>query len=200
MESEENPGQYGPEGHEIFKRVTTLAAYIKSQFNVDPSIQASCFTKERRLIVSSSLNHYNPTTPTDEEYLDNTHQLMNDYTHIYVVGHSYGGWLAMKLMETWNGDQNAVKSVYTLDPISKELCYFNNPDECVSAPNDISDAGRQHIQDYSGIWVNPWQENTLFLHSSRIPQADMNPQYDVTHWSMLPNDDIWFDIRSRVSM
>ena len=200
QESEDIPGQYGPEGHEMFKRITALAGYIKSQFRFDASIYASCFTTERRLIVSSSINQYQPTTPSEDEYLDNTHQLMNDYTHIFVVGHSYGGWLAMKLMETWNGDQNSVKSVYTLDPISKQLCFFDTPDECVRAPHDIDYNSRQHISDYSSIWVNPWQENTMFLHSSQISQADLNPKYDLTHWTMLPNNDIWLDIRSRVSM
>jgi hypothetical protein len=200
LESEDVPGQYGPKGHEMFKRITAIADYIKSQFGVEPAVHASCFTTERRLIVSSSPSQYQPTSPTDDEYLESTHQLMNDYSDIFVVGHSYGGWLAMKLMESWNGNQYAVKTIYTLDPISRKLCFFDDPNECLSAPHDILDSGRRHISDNSGVWVNPWQRNTLFLHSSQIAEADLNPQYDLTHWSILTDDEIWVDIRSRISL
>ena len=114
----------------------------------------------------------------------------NDYTHIFAIGHSYGGWLTMKLMEDWIGNQNTVKTVYTLDPISKELCFFDNPSQCVNAPNDISETSHQHSREFSALWVNQWQKNALFLHSSRISEADLNPKHDLTHWSMLPNNDI----------
>jgi pimeloyl-ACP methyl ester carboxylesterase len=193
-------GQWGPLGSPMFRRIEGLAETVTEKFGVEPTILASCFTKESKIIASSSLDDWSVTQPKDEEYLNRIYEQFPLYTDVFVVGHSYGGWLAMKLAESYEGDPSLIKTLHTIDPISKKLCYFDNVSECLSAPRDILTDARQHISLYSGVWVNPWQDATFFLHSSAISEADFNPKYNLDHWDIDNNDDVWADISQRVNL
>jgi hypothetical protein len=192
-------GMHGPMGGRIFRKVEELADAIQLKSGVAPVTLASCFTTESKLLASSSTEPTTVSSPTDDEYISSIHKIMEQYSDVFIIGHSYGGWLAMKLVETYNGQPNKIKSLYSIDPISKKLCFFNNPEYCISAPKDILAAGRQHINDMTNLWVNPWQKKTFFLHSSIIPQADENPQYEVEHYDLDTSESVWTDMKGRIS-
>ena len=193
-------GEWGPLGHAMFTHVRALADTVTSKFGIEPAILASCFTSGSQIMASSSLDNWAVTEPMDEDYIDSVHATMNEYTDVFVVGHSYGGWLALKTVETFEGNPSIIKSLYSIDAISKRLCFFNNPAECVSAPRDILARGRKKINENTKVWVNPWQRRTFFLHSSAIPQADENPLFELDHWSMDTEAAIWADMDKRVAL
>jgi pimeloyl-ACP methyl ester carboxylesterase len=197
---EYHDGQWGPLGSPMFRRVEGLAKTVTDKFGVEPTILASCFTSESKIIASSSLDDWSVTQPQDEEYLDRIYEQLPLYTDVFVVGHSYGGWLAMKMAESYEGDPSLIKTLHTIDPISKKLCFFDSVPECLSAPRDILSDARAHISLYTGVWVNPWQDATFFLHSSAISEADFNPKYNLDHWAIDNNEDVWKDINQRVSL
>jgi hypothetical protein len=69
----------------------------------------------------------------------------------------------------------------------------------VASPKDITALERQHIKDSTNLWVNPWQQKTMFLHSSIIPQADENPRFDISHWEIDNLSSIWSGMKSRLT-
>lgn len=197
--SERHEGEVGPLGSKIMPNIIDLSEFIEQRSGVEPTIMASCFTSERQLVTSSSAESWTLETPSDEDYISKIHSKLDEFTDVYVIGHSYGGWLSMKMIESWKGSPTLIKYLYTIDPISKRLCFFDNPKDCVSAPKDIGAEARQHIKDYTQLWVNPWQQKTIFLHSSAIPQADENPRFDISHWEIDNVSDIWNGLKSRLT-
>lgn len=197
--SDYHDGELGPLGAQLFRQVEPIMAQITEKLNVAPALLASCFTDDRELITSSSLDGWKVNNPSDQDYLTSIQQQMEFFTHVFVVGHSYGGWLSMKLVESYQGVADKIKTLHTIDPISKELCYFDNVSECLSAPRDIKEPAREHIKANTETWVNAWQDVTFFLHSSPIPEADQNPQYEVEHWDIDNNEELWEDINRQVA-
>jgi pimeloyl-ACP methyl ester carboxylesterase len=199
-ESEMHGGRVGPLGSRMFEHVLDLQKFIQEKTGHIPDVFASCFDADRNLFTSASTSNWDLENPSDEEYIAKVQERMPEFSEVYVVGHSYGGWLSMKLIESWQGSPTLIKSLNTIDPISKKLCFFDTPADCLSAPKDISGPARQHIQDHTGLWVNSWQQKTIFLHSSSIRQADENPMFDVSHWEIDNHLAIWDSLKSRLSL
>lgn len=199
-ESAQHNGEVGPLGSRMFEHVLDLQKFIQEKTGHQPEVFASCFNSDRELITSASSNNWQLETPTDENYIASLHELMAEFSEVYVVGHSYGGWLSMKLIESWQGSPTLIKSLYTIDPISKKLCFFDTPSDCISAPKDISTTARQYIKDHTGLWVNPWQQKTIFLHSSAIAQADENPLFNISHWEIDNHGAIWDRFKSGLGL
>lgn len=193
-------GESGPLGAQIFRKVEMVVQRISEKINVEPAVLASCFTDNSELITASSLDGWVLKQPKDGDYLASIREQIDFFTHVFVVGHSYGGWLAMKLAESYRGTPDKIKTLHTIDPISKELCYFNNVSECLSAPRDIGKPSREHIRDHTETWVNAWQDVTFFLHSSSIAEADENPKYDEEHWDIDNNDELWEKIHQQIAI
>lgn len=193
-------GEQGPLGAQIFRKIERIFQHITDKLGVEPGLMASCFTNDSKLITASSLDGWKLNKPSDKEYLASVHQQIDFFTHVFVVGHSYGGWLAMKLAETYGGANDKIKTLHTIDPISKELCYFNNVSECLSAPRDFDVASRTRIRENTGVWVNAWQDTTFFLHSSAIAEADENPKYDAEHWDIDNDDSLWESLNEKVAL
>jgi hypothetical protein len=193
-------GNQGPLGAQLFRKIEPIFQQITDKLGIEPGLMASCFTNDSKLIAASSLDAWKLTKPTDKDYLASVHQQIDFFTHIFVVGHSYGGWLSMKLAETYNGAKDKIKTLHTIDPISKELCYFDNVSECLSAPRDLDAHARGRIRDNTEIWVNAWQDTTFFLHSSAIDEADENPKYEAEHWDIDNDDDLWETIAEKIGL
>lgn len=188
----------GPAGSKVYKKALIAAVKLEQVFGVKPSIITTCFTGNSELMESASASQWVVTTPTDDEFFADAQAQMTEATHVFVIGHSYGGWLAMKLVDAHSSldssrDTDSVKALFTIDPISKNLCSFTSPRGCFSAPEDFDTAARGRIKDTTGIWVNPWQDTTVYLHSSAITQADRNPKFDLAHNSIPESEVIWSD-------
>lgn len=192
-------GEMGPLGAQLFRQIEPILAQIKDKLDVEPALMASCFTDGRELIAASSLDDWIPKNKTDEGYLDVIHEQLEHFSHVFVVGHSYGGWLAMKLASSYSGIADKIKTLHTIDPISKELCYFDNISECLSAPRDIEQPAREHIRNVTETWMNAWQDATFFLHSSPITEADENKKYESEHWDIDNDQDLWEEIHRQVA-
>jgi hypothetical protein len=98
---------------------------------------------------------------------------------IGLVGHSYGGWTAMKLAPLLD-PKFKLEVMVTLDPISKVECtpqgfidvlVSGAPQPgCLRAPRDISQAVIDKIKPEKP-WVNYYQTDFNLLHSSPINQV-----------------------------
>jgi pimeloyl-ACP methyl ester carboxylesterase len=90
---------------------------------------------------------------------------------VFIVGHSYGGWLAMHLAETLSLPQK-LDALVTVDPISTECGPAGvvlGSSACSGAPTDLNNVA---IKSHAGRWVNFYQDSDWWLHSSSIPEAE----------------------------
>ena len=136
---------------------------------------------------------------------------------LYVIGHSHGGWLSLKLMGTKNFNQKA-KFYASVDPISRTACspqsfidntingLFNLVNPCQQFPTDISGGEKGHIYSNTEVWKNYYQENTRFLHSGGTdsagnvrkdygPEGDMDP-FNNAHLKIFNDGSIWGELSS----
>jgi len=123
---------------------------------------------------------------------------------VFVVGHSHGGWLAMRIIESM---RKPLVNGYlaTLDPISFVECNastfaeaialtvflpgvaWNRLAPCRRAPGDISNLTLRQIRSIipEGSWRNYYQTNFIPLHSGPMNgpdhSMDMSPFFSVMH-------------------
>jgi pimeloyl-ACP methyl ester carboxylesterase len=107
-----------------------------------------------------------------------------------LAGHSYGGWLAMKVSEL-QGDRIPNHHLHTVDPISRKTCSFSSPFGCQSAPEDFSSSERADLADRSDLWINYFQTQTWYLHSSAIREADQNYKFKTSHTDIDSAAQVW---------
>lgn len=94
----------------------------------------------------------------------------NPGTAVYLIGHSYGGYMAMYLAETLAGTPN-LQGLFTLDPIGPDcgaLGVVFGSDACHSAPTDRDNKA---IARRTATWHNFYQVEDSWLSSSEIPEA-----------------------------
>ncbi len=106
---------------------------------------------------------------------------------LIMAGHSYGGWLAMKSALVL---KEKLATLITIDPISRQ-CTILSPGNCTQAPKDVTHEQRLTIKGNAGRWLNFWQDQTSYLHSSVIPEADDNFEELVGHTAMDTQADVW---------
>lgn len=89
--------------------------------------------------------------------------------NIYFYGHSYGGWLAMKLSQNFEGTR-----LVTIDPISAAKCWVFTvatrgllSSNCRSFPQDISNHERYTIAKRTK-WKHYYQNDFPYLHSGPV--------------------------------
>jgi len=119
-------------------------------------------------------------------------------TRVHVIGHSYGGWLAIKMAAKIIASGNEIDSLVTIDPISRDDCTYTNWTNCFGAPIDLRDETLAMIQNKTGYWANYYQNTTYYLHSGRIKFADRNEQLDASHYDIDTHETIWSNIEKRL--
>lgn len=116
----------------------------------------------------------------------------------FLMGHSYGGWLAMKTALAL-GQGAAVAGLFTIDPISPVTCTFTRPEGCTAAPSDVTGAQRDLLAAQTGNWTNFYQTSTFYLHSSVINQADENQHIDAEHTAIDTDRQVWNTIGAEIN-
>ncbi len=109
------------------------------------------------------------------KYVDDVAQQTKS-DRIYVVGHSYGGWLAMKLALKLREGLSFLELI-TLDPISPLDCtpesFISSEDNrgCKEAPSDVASDERKNIRNRAGHWLHFYQSQFYILHSGPYAEA-----------------------------
>ena len=118
----------------------------------------------------------------------------NVVRRLHAIGHSHGGWQALKLALQLDGQVYFDKLV-TIDPISRVNCRPPNITGCLRAPRDISECEYQKISSSVGKWSNYYQIRTPYLHSSPIASASENIELSLDHFKIDNSAEIWRQIR-----
>jgi hypothetical protein len=142
---------------------------------------------------------------------------------IFIVGHSHGGWMAMKVAYQMRFIEVAkLQQLLTIDPISYTLCashwfpfhvlyntfnWLGEPDNCHKAPADLDHIIPTIAQTASQRWVNIYQDSMPYLTSGPIEQADQNIRYEpptnldwvTAHRAIMRTDWTWTFFANRLA-
>ena len=174
------------------------------------------------MIYGYGLNKTNEFQVSLNEYVN---QILSSYLKgdVYMIGHSYGGWMIMKsaLRRLASGRSKfKLKGLFTIDPISWKECdisavtrsYFGfgyanaATPACTRPPADLKNSFGA-LARHSMIWHNFYQVTFPILHSGMIYQATKNtmPQLPVDrqivghHATIMNSEKVWQHINSDVA-
>ncbi len=112
--------------------------------------------------------------------------MAREANEVYLTGHSYGGWSAMKVAPAV-GAARRINVLMTLDPISAVTCtpatgvlqFFSTAgNSCNESPRDFGASGLRSIRAATDKWINFYQTANRSLHSSAIPEVAENEKLD----------------------
>lgn len=204
---------------------------VSELHGVDPGTRwlFSCFTDTSDLYVWGDEDSGPVYADGVYALVDRVGKLSDDYARpIFIIGHSHGGWLAMRLAEAL---KKPIKTGFlaTLDPISFTECNAStyadalfNPwyawsttAPCRRAPGDFTAGDIQRIRaNLNGNqWKHWWQDHFVPLHSGEIPggpdfSLNMTPFFSImsdgaaSSWSAHTRiaylSSIWFGLRQSI--
>ncbi len=117
---------------------------------------------------------------------------------VFIIGHSYGGKLAMSIAETLESKDNFILGgLYTLDPISINRCNYARAvllsAGCTNAPKNPNFAERKkifnQIKSNKGFWINYYQRKLAPMSSKFSPAT--NRKLNVFHTDVDSNNNVW---------
>jgi len=113
-----------------------------------------------------------------------------------VVGHSYGGWLALKsILNLDERETKPIHSLFTIDPIDMTSCIEFDITGCRIglglAPTNLL----SKIKSSTDRWINFYQTGDWLIRSARVPNADFNIRVDDSHIKIDSNPSVWKSIQ-----
>lgn len=122
---------------------------------------------------------------------------------VAIIGHSYGGWLALQIALALPTDLKLL-SLTTIDPISQKVCRRHNlgirtvsaalgddvEAACQRFPDDVDQMQRARLAE-GALWRNYFQKQTTLLRSGPVSEAQTNTLVDQSHGRICLNPPIW---------
>ena len=178
----------------LYRRFVGLRDLLKAQRGIDARYITTCYGNTEQIRYATS-NAPDTIEATTREQLPALIRRLQSGSEIYILGHSYGGWLAMKTGVEL-ADQ-PIRGMFTVDPISRVDCNASGGIAgCTRAPRDIGVTEREKIKSASDHWRNFFQTQTVWLHSSPMDEADVNSQIRAAHTSIDSDDGTWNEINA----
>jgi len=118
------------------------------------------------------------------------------YGETVIVGHSYGGWLAIKAAAYLAGQVPPV-TLITIDPVSKVTCDSFFDEGCREAPFDIEIWEANNLT-LATRWLNIFQEARIFVGSSPTRLARRNFEVKANHHNIVRKREVWNEAREWV--
>lgn len=173
-----------PRSMSMYPRVEQFIDRLRESFFVQTI--TTCYDRYGGLFAQIAEDKPQKTTPeTVPSFSDG---LTKD--HVVLVGHSYGGWLAMRTALALKSHVDLV----TIDAISPVECQLTAPTSwlgCQRAPKDISS---QEVGATTRRWQHFFQTSTVYLHSSEIPEANNEHVPNVGHTQIDDQPHVWAKI------
>lgn len=120
---------------------------------------------------------------------------------VFLVGHSYGGWLAMSIARDFvYGVPRSFRPasfIVTIDPISAVDCKHITDSGCRMAPRDFSEEQKNAMRNFSRGWMHFYQRITPVVRSCDILEATEHHHIFKNHFTIDISREVWDDIFER---
>ncbi|NBQ52526.1 MAG: hypothetical protein EBU49_02940 [Proteobacteria bacterium] len=153
-------------------------------------VLTSCFIDPDKILLSRNFSPKFDTVDPDT-LIDQAMAGIDANQRIFIIGHSYGGWIAMKIAERFTSKSGQVAGLITIDAISRKGCTYSNWSNCLAAPQDFSKESLDEVKTNTRHWANFYQTTTPYLHSGSIAQADVNLELQASHFTIDTNEAVW---------
>ena len=185
-----------PYGLSMYTQFDEVVRDLRSQYAADVDYFLICHTVTGRIYYASSAAPKIVSEVAPERLAKKVTEFTQTHgvQRLHAVGHSHGGWWALKLALQL-ADQIHFDRLVTIDPISRVTCRPPNIMGCLGAPRDISESEYQQIAESVGKWSNYYQSRTPYLHSSAIPGASENIELPIDHLKIDNSAEVWRQIR-----
>jgi pimeloyl-ACP methyl ester carboxylesterase len=186
-----------------------LANRIRAASDTTVRTVRSCFALSPKQVFFTVDSGRSTQNGTLDSLYDAVDQLVGEDDEVYVSGQSYGGWVAMTLLSRL--PRLRVVALATIDPISMVACtptimtasvlMGRAAAGCTGAPPDLVEQFPE-IRRRVGVWINRYELDSVFLHSSSIAEAssDKRQYYGslsgpfAAHTATESDPAIWADI------
>lgn len=189
-----------PLATDLARHVKELASGLEAN-GTHTATLTSCFTGPDEALVSHDMS-FDLRNETPERLVDRAVESVNPDSRLILIGHSWGGWTAMTVAERIARksprSEGVIDGLVTIDPISRRNCNYSTWNNCLTAPSDFTDERREFLRESSRHWANFFQRKTIWLHSSRIPEAHVNKELEATHFDIDVQDTLWRHVESLV--
>jgi hypothetical protein len=193
----DSQGVKTPKGMDMINEVKSLMRSWQDKFGTEPNYLISCYAETADVHYYGNSDHETLHHGTRAQFRDAVNDQAQQGGAIFLIGHSYGGWLAMKTVYELAGDLEFT-GLFTIDPISRKTCNYESPLGCISAPEDIIPFQRTKIRRKTQKWLNFYQSETWYLHSSHILQAHANFIIPKPHTDIDTEESVWLRIKNTV--
>lgn len=174
-------------GASMYTIITRQNQAIKNALKGDFGVVMSCYYPEIEITGINYINNLDGNNSIARTDLNEMFQSINSSLEklknpkVTIVGHSYGGWTAMKLVQNLN-PKATLNTLVTIDPISRENCRpralienltLEGPGVrgCNEAPSDFDGKAIDMIARRAGSWYNYYQTSAVKLHSSTFSSS-----------------------------
>jgi hypothetical protein len=113
-------------------------------------------------------------------------------TRMVVMGHSYGAWQTLKLLEGLSVDEVFFVS---LDAVSPKECSILMFWDCRGAPEDIDYAAVGANVD---LWINIYQDKDVLVQSGEIAEATLNLNIGNNHGRLRYDEEVWHTVYNQL--
>jgi pimeloyl-ACP methyl ester carboxylesterase len=185
--------EYEPRHIAMYPSLTQIITKLKDELNVPSRVIATCYDSSATIYYAVD-DEPEVRVGDRASLLQDLLEAVHDNSLLALIGHSYGGWLSMKLSDDLAKDERQIAGLYTVDPISRVDCSFSNPFGCQSAPRDVKKSEREAIKEQSEVWANFYQTETFYLHSSEIDEADSNHHIETSHSRIQVHETLWNEV------
>lgn len=186
-----------PYGMSMYRPAYELMQFMHTQLGIKARFVVSCYDDSPNVSYSMS-SKAKQIFRGDRHKLDDViEREMHPDAPVFIMGHSYGGWLAMKSAIVL-GNKRSFAGVVTIDPISRVNCSYDRPIGCQESPQDIDSSSRRFINEKSDHWINLYQTKTWYLHASPYKEADKNEKISASHTAIDTHSRTWEVIRKMV--
>lgn len=180
-----------PRKMEMASSVMQFIQAARLSTGVDPNYLISCHDFGSDLFY---VTNFEPNTvrraPLEQAY-DLARDVSGGKLDLYMMGHSYGGWMTLNLAKALGDEGKNISFLATIDPISRTDCFFNKPIGCLGWPKDIGPDMRTAIAQHTRHWTNFYQTKTFFLHSAPADEADENIKINKGHIGIEHQPEVW---------
>lgn len=153
-------------------------------------VLTSCFIDPDKILMSRNFSPRFDTVDS-EALIEQAMAGLDANQRVFVIGHSYGGWIAMKIAERFTSQSGQLAGLITIDAISRKGCTYSNWSNCLAAPQDFSKESLDEVKTNTRHWANFYQTTTPYLHSGSIAQADVNLELQASHFTIDTNEAVW---------